>query len=358
MKLEDQNLLFFSRSTQHGGTENVILQLCEIFQPLVNRIVVVSSDGFADEKLKPFGIKHYSIPDIESKSPTTIITVSRTIRKIVKKEKITVIHTHHRMAAFYVRLLGLYRKCHFINTSHNTFYNHRVLTRYAYKKADLIACGEMVKKNLVDIFGLQNVTVIHNAVKPFDGNVVPDHEIREAKGRGLFLIGNIGRLSEQKGMEYFIRAMPRVMEKHPEVHFYIIGTGEDEEKLKEIGKGLPISFMGYRTDIQNLMSQLDLIVLSSLWEGLPLTPIEAFSVGKTVVATAVDGTPEIVKDGINGVLVEPKSPEQIAKAVCKLLSDSENRKLLETNAKQTFVENFSFDAFAKKYVRAYEEIKK
>ena len=99
-------------------------------------------------------------------------------------------------------------------------------------------------------------------------------------------------------------------------------------------------------------------MLSSLWEGLPLTPIEAFSVGKTVVATAVDGTPEIVKDGINGVLVEPKSPEQIAKAVCKLLSDSENRKLLETNAKQTFVENFSFDAFAKKYVRAYEEIKK
>lgn len=358
MKLEDQNLLFFSRSTQHGGTENVILQLCEIFHPLVNKIVVVSSDGFADKKLKSFGIKHYSIPDIESKSPTTIITVSRAIKEIVKNEKITVIHTHHRMAAFYVRLLGLYRKCHFINTSHNAFYNHRALTRYAYKKADLIACGEMVKKNLVDVFGLQNVTVIHNAVKPFDGNVVPDHEIREAKDRGLFLIGNIGRLSEQKGMEYFIQAIPGVMEKHPEVHFYIIGTGEDEEKLKEIGKGLPISFMGYRTDIQNLMSQLDLIVLSSLWEGLPLTPIEAFSMGKTVVATAVDGTPEIVKDGVNGMLVEPKSPEQIAKAVCELLSNSGKRKLLETNAKQTFVENFSFDAFAQKYVRAYEEIKK
>ena len=353
MKLEDQNLLFFSRSTQHGGTENVILQLCEIFHTLVNKIVVVSADGFAVEKLKPFEIRHYTIPDIESKSPSTIITVSKALKEIVENEKITVIHTHHRMAAFYVRLLGLYKYCYFINTSHNTFHNHRALTRFAYKKADLVACGEMVKKNLVEVFGLGNVTVIHNAVKPFDGNVIPDNELKKARGEGKLLVGNIGRLSEQKGMEYFIQAIPGVVEKHPEAYFYIIGSGEDEDKLKEMAKNLPLSFMGYRTDIQNLMSQLDLIVLSSLWEGLPLTPIEAFSVGRTIVATGVDGTLEIVKNRKNGLIVEPRSGKQITDAINWLIENKDEIKRLEEEAGKTFQKKFSFERLRENYIEFY-----
>ena len=68
--------------------------------------------------------------------------------------------------------------------------------------------------------------------------------------------------------------------------------------------------MGYRSDVQNLISQLDLGVLSSLWEGLPFTPIEVFSMEKTIVATDVDGTSEIVKDMENGLLISSKNNEK------------------------------------------------
>ena len=317
---------------------------------------MVAAEGFNKEKLEELGCKFYAIPDIENKSPKTILSIMKTIKRIAKEENITVIHTHHRMAAFYVRFTGLYKKCVFINTSHNTFFNRKALTRYAYKHAKLIACGEMVKKNLEDVFGLSDVTVIHNAVKPFDSEVVTDETISKAKQEGKFTVGNIGRLSEQKGMEYFINAVPDVIAVHPDTVFFIVGSGEDEAKLKEMAKDLPVTFLGYRTDVQNIMSQLDLVVLSSLWEGLPLTPIEAFSAGKTIVATAVDGTVEIVKDGYNGLLVKAGDAKAIAEKINWMIEHPDDKKKMEAKALDTFNEEFSFDTLAKTYIDYYRSI--
>lgn len=362
MELAKQNVLFIGRATQQAGAENVLLQLCEILQSKVNKIVVCSADGFNKEALSNLGIKFYSIPDIEKKNPKTMLEIAEIIKKIVKEERITVIHTHHRMAAFYVTLLGLYKTCIFINTSHNTFSNKKLLTRFAYKHAYLIACGEMVKKNLVDFFGLpdKRVTVIHNAVKPFDGKIAIDPLIKKLHDDGKFVIGNIGRLSEQKGMEYYIKAIPEVVKVHPEARFVIAGSGEDEEKLKklsgELGVDSCLTFLGYRTDVQNLMSQLDLVVLSSLWEGLPLTPIEAFSVGKTVVATAVDGTPEIVKDKENGLLVEPRDSEGLARQINWMIENNEKKLEMEQQAKKTFEEEFSFNVFSDAVLDYYRSL--
>ena len=356
INLQEQNVLFFARTMGLGGTENVILQLCEVFKPLVNKIVVCSKGGVNEEKLKAMGIKHYTIGDPVDKSLKNIMSNSKALKQIVADENITLIHTHHRMAAFYVRYTGLYKKCRFVNTSHNTFYDKKRLTRYAYKKADLIACGEMVKKNLTDFYGLEKVVVLHNAVRPFEDETVPHEILAKARSEGKFLIGNIGRLSEQKGMEYFIKAVPAVIKEHPDTEFFIVGTGEDEQKLKDLAKGLPVTFLGYRTDVQNIMSQLDLVVLSSLWEGLPLTPIEAFSVGKTIVATSVDGTPEIVDDNVNGLLVAPKDPDAIAEKINCLIANPDKKHQMEINAKKTFEERFSFDIFAQKYIDFYRSL--
>lgn len=361
MELSKQNVLLFSRSTQHGGTENVIVQLCEILKPEVNRVVVCTADGFNTELLKNLEVKHCAIPDINSKRPRNILQVARTVRKIVADENITVIHTHHRMAAFYIAMLGLYKKCIFINTSHNTFYNKKALTRFAYKHANMIACGNMVKKNLVDYFGLpeQRVAVVYNAAKEFSGEIVSEPIIKRLHDCGCFVVGNVGRISEQKGMRYFIQAIPHVLQRHPEARFIVIGDGEEKEDIKRMvaDKDLQdaVVFAGYRSDIQNLMAQLDLVVLSSLWEGLPLTPIEAFSVGRTVVATAVDGTVEIIEDKKSGLLVLPKRSDQIAKKVNWLIEHPEEKRKMELEARRRFQTEFSFDIFKKRYLECYKK---
>lgn len=359
MVLENQNILFVTRAPIQGGTENIILQLCEILKGKVNKIVVCAGKGINQDKLAEMGVGFYKISDIEKKDPITIYKVSRRICQIVKTENITLIHTHHRMAAFYVALLGLYKKCYFFNTCHNTFTNKKWLTRFAYKHANLIACGEMVKQNLINEFELPDsqIIVIHNAVKPFDGNIKVDPVIYEMRKKGCFIVANVGRLSEQKGMDYYLRAIPAVKKKHPDVFFVVIGSGEKESRLKAIVEELEIAdrvyFMGYRLDVQNLMAQVDLIVLSSLWEGFPLIPIEAFSVGKTIVATSVDGTPEIVSDGINGLLVEARNIHQISKKINWMIEHPKEKENMESNGKEDFIQKFSMDKFAVGYINYY-----
>ena len=143
--LQNQNVLLFTRTMGLGGTENVVLQLCEILNPVVNKVVVCSCGGVNEKRLLAMGIKHYTIPDIEKKDLKTVFSTLSQVKKIVKKEKITIVHVHHRMAAFYIALLKMQNnRLKFFATAHNTFTDKNGLTRFAYKNASVIACGEEV----------------------------------------------------------------------------------------------------------------------------------------------------------------------------------------------------------------------
>lgn len=361
MELEKQNILFIVRTMGLGGTENVVIQLCEILSKKINKIVVCSSGGVHEEKLQEMGIKHYLIPDIASKNPMDMLKSCRSIKSIIDKEQITIVHSHHRMAAFYAELVAPKSVVKVAN-AHNTFTDKKKLTQLAYQNTKVIAVGEMVKKNLTEYFEIpkEQVCVIHNAVKPFDGKIVPVEMLYKEHAKGNVLIGNIGRLSEQKGMTYFIEAAEITTRTHPEARFIIVGDGEEREQLQAQvkAKGLQdkVLFLGYRNDIQNVMSQLDFVVLSSLWEGLPLTPIEAYSVGKTVIGTAVDGTPEIIRDGVDGYLVEPRNPMQLAEKMNELIENPEMRESMGIQAMRLYQEEFSFEKLSERYVAFYEEL--
>lgn len=361
MKLQDQNILFIVRTMGLGGTENVVLQLCEILSGKVNKIVVCSCGGIHEKELQEMGIKHYMIPDIASKNFANILKSYQTIKFVIKKEKITIVHSHHRMAAFYAELIASKDVVKIANV-HNTFLDKKKMTYFTYRHTKLIAVGEMVKRNLTEYFNIpeSQVYVIHNAVKPFDGNIVPIELFDKERINGNVLIGNIGRLSKQKGMQYFVEAAKITEKTHPEARFIIVGDGEEREKIQQLVESKKMQnkvlFLGYRNDIQNIMIQLDFIVLSSLWEGLPLTPIEAFSVGKTVIGTAVDGTPEIIRDGVDGCLVEPHNPKQLAKKMNWLLEHPDTRRNMEKQALKRYQVEFSFDKLTQRYIKFYEEL--
>jgi glycosyltransferase involved in cell wall biosynthesis len=264
------------------------------------------------------------------------------------------------MAAFYTKILSFTHNFIFIHNSHNTFYNKKILTKFALKNAHILAVGNKVKDNLCDFYRIPklHVTVIHNSVESFEGFIQPLGILQKYKNQGYFLVGNIGRLSEQKGMQYFIKAVPLVLKECEKTKFFIIGDGEEKEKIERLIHELhlenDIILLGYRNDVQNVMSQLDLIVLSSLWEGFPLTPIEAFSVGKTIVATSIEGTDEIINDGVNGILVETKKSNQIANAIINIIQNPKKRRILEKSAYDTYMLEFSYEDFKKKYLNYYK----
>ena len=361
MNLKNQNILFIVRTMGVGGTENVVLQLCQVFHNIVNRIVVCSTGGVLENELNRMGIQHYKIKDISSKNPLDFIFSCFEIREIIKKEKITIVHSHHRMGALIAEIVSPSSVIKVAN-AHNTFYDKRYLTRFAYKHTHLVAVGKKVKQNLTDYFGLpeKQISVIYNAVKPFDKNIDVVDALNKEKQQGNIVIGNIGRLAPQKGLEYFIDAAKLVLKKHTNARFFIVGDGPLKDKLQQMIRQYHLEkfvyMLGYRSDIQNVMSQCDFIVLSSLWEGLPLTPIEAFSVSKTVVATSVDGTPEIVKNNENGLLVEPKNIEQLADSICYLIENSDFREKLELCAKSTYDLKFSFNKLKENYIQYYTSL--
>lgn len=361
MNLANQNILFIVRTMGLGGTENIVLQLCKIFSERVNKIVVCSSGGVHEKELNKMGIRHYTIPDIANKCPNNIVKCCLRIKSIIKNEKITVVHSHHRMAAFYAEIVAPKNVIKIAN-AHNTFEDRKILTHFAYHNTKVIAVGEMVKRNLTEYFKIseEQVWVIRNAVKPFDGRIKSVKILKEEREKGHILIGNIGRLSEQKGMMYFIRAAEAVSKKHSNARFFIVGDGENREFLQNLVAEKKLSdkicFLGYRSDIQNVMIQLDFIVLSSLWEGFPLTPIEAFSVGKPIIGTAVDGTIEIIADGTDGFLVEAKNVNALANKMNFLIENKRMNNIMGKKGLEKYKKEFSMECFADKYITLYELI--
>ena len=357
-----KNILYFTRTMGLGGTEKVILQLCENLTENFNNIVICSMGGVHEEQLRKLGIKHYKIADIENKSLRNMYLTIKTLNTIIKRENIDIIHSHHRMAAFYVKILSYFKRFKFVHTAHNTFSDKKILTKWSLGSSNIIAVGERVSDNLNKQYHIKKnkIKIIYNGVER-DNNKIDEIEIfNKYRKKGYFLIGNIGRLNKQKGMKYNINAIPRILQQNSNIIFFIVGEGEERKELEELvfklGVKENVIFMGYRNDINNIIKQLDLIILSSLWEGLPLIPLEVFSNSKTIVATDVDGTSEIVKNMENGILVCSKSSEAISEAIITLYNDRELMNKLEKNAVKTYKEKFTIKKMQREYRDFYNQI--
>lgn len=351
-------VMMFTRCMGIGGTEKVILQLCEILKINGHIPIVCAAKGKGVLRLKDLGVKYYEIPDMQKKSILVLIDIIRKILYIIKNEKVDVIHTHHRMAAFYTALLLPFINVKFVNNVHNTFNDKRKLTFYAYRNAFNIVVGENVKANMINDYHLSSgrIKVIYNTIKS-DFNIDEDSLIKKFKKMNYFVIGNIGRINKQKGFEYYIKAANIIKKHNLRAVFLIIGDGILRKQVERLVCDMELTdivyFYGYSNNIQSLIRQLDLVVLSSLWEGFPLTPIETFSAGKTIVATDVPGTVEIVKNNVNGLVVPVKDEVALAGSIERFIIDDQFKRICEENAYKTYCEFFSYEVFSKEYMSVY-----
>ena len=196
----------------------------------------------------------------------------------------------------------------------------------------------------MDIYNIDpsNISTIYNSIEVPDVVVKANDDIFK---KNKIFIGGIGRLSEQKGFDIFIKALNEVIKNNKNVIGIIVGDGELKESLKNLVSEYKLEknilFLGYRTDVFSIIKSLDFVVLSSRWEGFPLTPIEVFSQSKSIIATNITGNNEIVKDEVNGLLFEKDNYDELAKKI-KMMLDVNFRKNLETNAYNDFKKKYSF----------------
>lgn len=349
------NILHISRTMDIGGAERIVYQLATDLKEEFSNVHIASIGGLWVNKLRESGVIHHEIADIDSKKPKVILSILKSLHNIIRSNKITIIHTHHRMAAFYVRLLQyIFPHIKHIYTAHNVFYDKLFLYGFSLKRAHTVAVSQAVRENLQKDALIYDAEVIYNGVK-FDKTSRTVKHITNYTG---IKIGCIARLAEQKGLSYLIEAM-KILEEQP-IKLFIVGEGEWRDKLlaqtERLGLINKIEFLGYRSEVMEYINSFDFCVLPSLYEGFGLVAIEAFMNGKTIVATDIPGVNEIVNDK-NGVLVPVKDSERLAEAIKLLASDSSLREILANQAKKDYEERFSYRIFVDSYRKYYRNIK-
>ena len=356
MKNENQknNILHISRTMDIGGAERIVYQLSSDLKDEFDSVHVASTGGLWESELATQGIQHHKILDIDSKNPLTILKLLYTIRQIIKNNEITIVHTHHRMAAFYIRLLKLFNsKLIHVYTAHNVFKDKLPLYKFALGNAKSVAVGEAVNKNLKEDVGITDSRVIYNGVVLKE----TDDQVDEIISYSGIKLGCIARLSEQKGLTYLLDAMSLLTVK--DIRLFIVGDGELrnelENKVKELDLQDSVTFLGYRKDIVECINSFDFCVLPSVFEGFGLVAIEAFMNSKTLVATDIPGLNEVVTNK-NGILVPAKDPAALASAIDKLATDATLRQELSSQAKKDYENKFSYPMFLENYRALYREI--
>lgn len=175
-----------------------------------------------------------------------------------------------------------------------------------------------------------------------------------------YIVGAAGRLSPEKGFDQLVLAVSQVLKKFPAIGCVHFGDGPTRPEVVRLIRdhGLERRFIlaGFHADVARYLPFLDLCVLPSFTEGLPVVVLEAFAAGVPVVATAVGGTPEVVQDGINGFLVPPRDPAALAHRIDELLPDAPRRREMGRLGKRRVLEEFTFDAQARRYLHLFREV--
>jgi glycosyltransferase involved in cell wall biosynthesis len=202
----------------------------------------------------------------------------------------------------------------------------------------------------------QKMEVIRNGVDVAAFDRSPDRALREAiggrDGRPVVLV--VARLDVQKGHRYLLAAARDV----PDAIFALAGDGPERPRLEALASDLHIGdrvrFLGERRDVPALLASCDVVVLPSLYEGLPISVLEAMAARRPVVATMIGGTDEAVVDGETGLLVPPADPTSLAAAIGRVLGDAELRSRLGDAGRARVTERFSAHETVRRVMDVYE----
>ena len=245
----------------------------------------------------------------------------------------------------------------------------RIALRWAFRRSGaVVAVSEASRAELLARLGepRQGIQVIRNGIR-FVPSARRDEVRRELGAAGdESVIVAVGNLYPVKGHIFLLRALAVLRERHPEIKWRLAIAGTDgfggtaagegpvlRRFAEEHGLSDRLHLLGFRTDVPDLLAAADIFAMPSLSEGLPMALLEAMFAGKAIVASAVGGIPEVIRNEREGLLVSPGDPEGLAAALSRLLRDEPLRHAIGNEARKRAEEGFSIEAMANEYERVY-----
>jgi glycosyltransferase involved in cell wall biosynthesis len=293
------------------------------------------------------GVRTVELPHLRERiSPIHDLLTLRDLVALMRRERFTVVHTHCAKAGLLGRLAARLTRVPVVVHTFHAFAAHDFMSRarrarylfldrlarplaHRYVAVSPLVAREAVERRLA---GPGSIVVVPSAVRPDEIPTQPDPSVRQEFGirDGVPVVGTVGRFCRQKAPLDFVRMAARVKQARPDVAFVMVGDAtlesaplEQETRDEADRLGVDIVFTGFRAKAPRIATGFDVFVISSLYEGLGRALTEAMASGRPVVATAVNGVPDLVAPGATGLLAAPADPGGLAANVVWLLDHPE-----------------------------------
>ena len=326
----------------------------------------MSSGGPLLSKLRDKHID-YLEGNVGGRNIFAIVKGAFSIRKSLEKYNIDIIHASEPrlvIMSYFANKLFSKKKSkiiwhdrgtlnHFLSAKLFNFMSDFIITNSHYEKCRLLKNGLLVSK----------VSVVHNSMylsilkKKEPSDVFEKDNIELNNGP---IVGITSRLITRKGHIYFLKAIPQIIKYFNKTKFIVVGGGILKEKLEifteKIGIKNKVSFVGFRGDLEKIYPFLDILVVPSLYEPLGNVSLEAMAFDKPVVASNTGGIPEVVKDGVTGILVPPKDYKKIAEAVIFLLKNPDVARRMGEAGRKRVKEYFNIERVGNELEEVYKNV--
>jgi len=288
--------------------------------------------------------------------------------RLLRRQPVHILHTHLFGSNTWGRILGklagvpvIITHEHWSSKSRNEVWVDRLL----YRLSDRIVVPSAASKRMViemEHIPARYLDVIYNGADADE--FAPREErvdVREEWGikPDAVVVGTLGRLSPEKGgVDTLIRVVARLRQAHPQVRLMVVGDGSLRPELQSLAAelGEDVVFTGLRSDVTRMLSAMDIFVLPSLREALPIVVLEAMAMGLPVVATDVGGVPEMVQDGTTGLLVPSGDEDAMYAALERLTTDTTLAAQLGEAGRAHVLANFTIDRMIKRVEQLYIEL--
>ena len=343
--------------------------------PELNVSAIVLNEGKLVSKLRKVGIEVKVIDE----SQYGFLQILRQAKKYLGGKNIDILHTHRYKENVIGALLKkggsvryIVQTVHGINEPLKWF---KALKAKLYSSVNLyytrkyfdkiLAVSDDIRNTLGKKVDSDKLDTIHNAINPANIRITDTTEkIKHDLGINSIehIIGSAGRMVPVKGYSVFLDMAKIILAKIPGTMFLLVGDGPLMEELKikarRMGIGDQVLFLGFRNDIIDIINCLDIFVISSYHEGIPMALLEAMALKKAVVATAVGGINEIIENDISGLLVAPGGARSLADSCIKVLNDIGVKERLGAEAVKRINNEFVYDIQRDRIIDVYNELMK
>jgi len=361
-----------------GGVTIYLIPLSRRLAELGAEVTVQMNDPRAGRLFQAAGLKVERVGGLVHpiRPPQDIAGIIR-LARWMKARRFDVVHTHTSKGGFMGRMAARMAGVPVIlHTAHGLPFHEaspwpKIKVYSALKRLAALCCDKIISVSRehaqwiveLGIAPPEKVTVIRNGVRIGEA---PDDEMKRACRARLGLQGSApvlacaGRLVRQKNYPDMLRAMIPLSARFRSLRLLIAGDGPLQKQLESLAGRLgvrdSVSFLGFRSDVPDLLAAADVVPMTSLWEGMPLALLEAMAAARPCVAYAIMGVREVIRSGETGILVPPRHPEALAAGVAALLEHPEGAAWMGHNARRQVQAEFSVERFLREHEALYAEL--